>query len=117
MLFNDKDMSEEDIIVTIRKTRPLKNIDTAEIQKSLYEMLKDETIRFTRENKYKPRSRSPRGKELSTDDFLKAIASGLSPNINTENITIVRTKLSRYDTVVIKLAVIGMGFNQSWLKI
>jgi len=56
----DRDMTEEEIIQAMDKNSPLKGIDHVEIRKSLYEMLGEETLRFTKENKYKPRQRSPR---------------------------------------------------------
>lgn len=54
------DLSEEEIIKELSAQNPLGKIDQAEIKKSLYEMLVEETIRYTTGKKYKPRLRSQR---------------------------------------------------------
>ncbi len=53
-----RDLKEEEIITALEKGQPLSDVDKNEIRKSLYEMLKDETVRFTYGKKYKPRKRS-----------------------------------------------------------
>ena len=55
----DRDMDEPAILFALEQGQPLKGSDRVEIRKSLYEMLSDETVRFTTEKKYKPRVRSP----------------------------------------------------------
>ncbi|SHH53237.1 hypothetical protein [Ferrimonas marina] len=55
------DLTEDQIIKELERGHPLRDVDRIEIRKSLYEMLKDETIRFTRAKKYKPRRRSCTG--------------------------------------------------------
>ena len=56
----DADRDEDAVISILQKGQPLKETDKVEIRKSLYEMLSDETVRFTRDGKYKPRERTPR---------------------------------------------------------
>jgi hypothetical protein len=55
-----KDLTEQDIIQALERGQPLSETDKAEVRKSLYEMLTDETIRFTKEGSYKPRRRTGR---------------------------------------------------------
>jgi hypothetical protein len=59
----ERDMDEPEILFALEQGQPLASADKVEIRKSLYEMLNDETIRFTTEKKYKPRVRSPGGDE------------------------------------------------------
>ncbi len=58
-LLQDGDCLEEDIVKGVEHMEPIKKVNEPEIRKALYEMLKDGTIRFTRENKYKARRRKP----------------------------------------------------------
>ncbi|KWD48834.1 hypothetical protein WL67_15670 [Burkholderia ubonensis] len=56
----EKDLEEGAIISALEGGQPLREADKVEVRKALYEMLSDETIRFTSDKKYKPRQRSPR---------------------------------------------------------
>jgi len=56
----ERDLSEDDIMTALEQGRPLKRADKVEVRKALYEMLSEETIRFTTEKKYRPRDREPR---------------------------------------------------------
>jgi hypothetical protein len=56
----ERDLDENAIMSALEKGQPLRETDKVEVRKALYEMLSDETIRFTSEKKYKPRERSPR---------------------------------------------------------
>ena len=47
-----RDLGEEEIISALAQGQPLKETNNVEIRKALYEMLSDETIRFTKERKY-----------------------------------------------------------------
>lgn len=49
-----KDLSEKDLISQYERTYPTERTDVAELRKSLYEMLKDDTVRFTKKGKYRP---------------------------------------------------------------
>ena len=51
-------MSQNDIINELDSIKPFRGIDKSKVRKSLYEMLKDETIRYTTAMKYKLRLRS-----------------------------------------------------------
>jgi hypothetical protein len=55
----ERDMDEPEIMFALEQGQPMTPSDRVEIRKSLYEMLNDETIRFTTDKKYKPRVRSP----------------------------------------------------------
>ena len=55
----ERDMDEPEILFALEQGQPLKPADRIEIRKALYEMLNDETLRFTTEKRYKPRVRSP----------------------------------------------------------
>ncbi len=59
----DRDLTEDDIIQSFERVKPLSNIDKSEIRKAIYEMLSEETIRFTHSNKYKARRRPQSKKE------------------------------------------------------
>ena len=56
----EKDLDEAAIVRSLEQGQPLGQIDPVELKKSLYEMLSEETIRFTEDKKYKPRQRSSR---------------------------------------------------------
>ena len=56
----EKDLDESAIVKSLEQGQPLGRIDAVELKKSLYEMLSEETIRFTEDKKYKPRQRSSR---------------------------------------------------------
>ena len=56
----ERDLSEQEVISALEQGQPLNETDKVEVRKSLYEMLSEETIRFTVEKKYKPRQRSAR---------------------------------------------------------
>ena len=53
----ERDLDEGAIIATLEQGRPLKSADRIEVRKALYEMLSEQTIRFTTANKYRPRDR------------------------------------------------------------
>jgi hypothetical protein len=55
----ERDMDEPGILFALEQGQPLKLLDRIEVRKALYEMLSDETIRFTTENKYRTRARTP----------------------------------------------------------
>ena len=54
----EQDLNEDEIIGALEKVQPLSEVDKVEARKSLYEMLKDETVRFTKSKKYKTRRKS-----------------------------------------------------------
>ena len=56
----EKDLDEGAIISALEQGQPLKETDKVEVRKALYEMLSEETVRFTSDKRYKPRERSPR---------------------------------------------------------
>ncbi len=64
-LLQDRDRSEGEIVDGVKQATPTEKVDEPEIRKALYEMLKDGTIRYTRENKYKARRRKPTKKDVT----------------------------------------------------
>jgi hypothetical protein len=56
----ERDLDESGIATALEKGQPLRKVDLVEMKKALYEMLSEETLRFTDDNKYKPRQRSSR---------------------------------------------------------
>jgi hypothetical protein len=55
-----RDLDESEIVKSLELGQPLERVDSVEVRKSLYEMLSEETIRFTEDGKYEPRQRSAR---------------------------------------------------------
>src|SRR5262245_45114441 len=53
----ERALDEGAIIAALEQGRPLKDADRVEVRKALYEMLSEETIRFTTGKKYRPRDR------------------------------------------------------------
>jgi len=54
----ERDLDEAEILNVVEKGQPLKKTDSVEVRKALYEMLSEETLRFTKARKYKVRDRS-----------------------------------------------------------
>jgi hypothetical protein len=67
-LVQTDDLSEDEILAALRRGSPLATTNEVEVRKALYEMLTDETIRFTRTSKYKARTRKPRGGKPDADE-------------------------------------------------
>ncbi len=59
----ERELDEDEIFKKLDEQSPSKSEDRAEIKKSLYEMLVEETVRYTNTKKYRPRYRQGQGGE------------------------------------------------------